>query len=109
MNNKIIGIVIGVLILGVVIFSGINSPELSPSMELNFKDKIKSTGLTNPEVMPTSTAFAYRQCPGGIEFIPSPGIGGGPAYLSCKDRSGVAYTVECVGYRRIELNGGVGC
>ena len=28
MNNKIIGVVIGVLILGVVIFSGMNSSEV---------------------------------------------------------------------------------
>jgi len=51
MNNKIIGIVIGVLILGVVIFSGMNNPEMSPSM-LDVKDKFKSTGPTFPEVMP---------------------------------------------------------
>ena len=30
MNNKIIGIVIGVLILGVVIFAGMNNPQMSP-------------------------------------------------------------------------------
>jgi len=53
MNNKIIGIVIGVSILGVVIFSGMNNPEMSPSM-LNVRDKIKSTGLTNPEVIETN-------------------------------------------------------
>ncbi|MBT4835320.1 hypothetical protein HON86_01725 [Candidatus Woesearchaeota archaeon] len=50
MNNKIIGIVIGILILGIVIFSGMNNPEMSPSM-LNVRDKFESTGLTNPDVI----------------------------------------------------------
>ena len=59
MDNKIIGIVIGVLILGGVIFSGINNPELSAPMELNFKDKIGSTGLTNPEVIQTTGIIVY--------------------------------------------------
>ena len=60
MNNKIIGIVIGVLILGVVIFSGMNNPEMSAPMGLDVRDKIKSTGLTNPEVMPVE--MSARDC-----------------------------------------------
>ena len=65
MNNKIIGIVIGVLILGVVIFSGMNNPEMSPSM-LNVRDKIKSTGLTNPETIPLDqVTIDGNECAGG--------------------------------------------
>ena len=59
MNNKIIGIVIGVLILGVVIFSGINMPEMSKSFDLDVQEKIRSTGLTNPEVIQTTGIIVY--------------------------------------------------
>ena len=75
MNNKIIGIVIGVLILGVVIFSGINSPELSTPRGLNVPEKIKSTGLTNPEVM------GVDDWVDGVEFGP------------CSPHT--SYTIDC--------------
>ena len=47
MNNKIIGIVIGVLILGVVIFAGMNNPQMSPPLKM---DQLRSTGPTFPSI-----------------------------------------------------------
>ncbi|MBT3416727.1 hypothetical protein HON86_00495 [Candidatus Woesearchaeota archaeon] len=80
MNNKIIGIILGVLILGVVIFSGMNNPEMSPS-QLAIKGK--STGLTNPDVMPVGAAFLNRDCPGGIDHVQQGDFHGGGSELQC--------------------------
>ena len=45
MNNKIIGIAIGVLILGVVIFSGMNNPEMSKSHDSKTYKDVNSYDL----------------------------------------------------------------
>ncbi|MBT3417052.1 hypothetical protein HON86_00485 [Candidatus Woesearchaeota archaeon] len=98
MNNKIIGVVIGVLILGVVIFSGMNSSELSAPRELNLQDKIKSTGLTNAGTISVSGAFLDRDCPGGIEQVT------GGYQLRCIDNHGDTMHIEdCQGFASFDL------
>jgi hypothetical protein len=46
MDNKMAGIVIGVLILGVVIFSGINNPEMSMGNQFGSGEEIEVTDST---------------------------------------------------------------
>ena len=100
MNNKIIGIVIGILILGIVIFSGMNNPEMSPSM-LNVRDKFESTGLTNPEIIETTDYVD------GYEFGPcNPGPNANT--LDCLGRgdSHEVMTMHCAsGWRSTNFGG----
>jgi hypothetical protein len=114
MDNKLIGIVIGVLILGVVIFSGINNPEMSKG--LNIQDKIKSTGLTNPEVIQTSGALLDSDCPGGIIHVQQGYFHGGGFELQCiGDHGNQINYVNCAGTGTFDIydsNGniiGTGC
>ncbi|MBT4334457.1 hypothetical protein HOD61_01425 [archaeon] len=98
MNNKIIGIVLGILVLGVVIFTGMNDIQMSKNF--NVQDKIKSIKLIDPSV------FGESDWVDGHEFGPG-NPGPNENIIDCKGRdSHEVMSLECAtGWRSTDFNG----